>query len=288
MAHSLVFGAEVTIIKSQELSIYQEALEGFKEVYKGEVEEFNLEGDREETKKVLAFLKKVPPKIILAVGLLAARVAQKNFPEIPVIFCMVLNPERFFASAKNMTGVSLDIPLSVVFEKIGELFPGRKKVGVLFDPKKSGRRINEAQKMAQKAGLSLISQEVKSEKDLPIAMRELAPQVELLWLIPDSTVLTPRSIDFFFLKSFEANLPVFSFSNALIKKGAIASLSPIHKEVGKQAGELVVKVISGDRPAQLPVRHVHKFILSLNLKTAKKMGVNFSPKIIQSSDKVYE
>ena len=134
-----MFGAEVTVIKSQDLSIYQEALDGFKEVYKGEMEEFDLKGDREETKEVVAYLKKVPPKIILAVGLLAARVAQEEFPEIPIIFCMVLNPERFFLSAKNMTGVSLNVPLSVVFQKIGEMFPSRKKLGVLFDPKKTGR-----------------------------------------------------------------------------------------------------------------------------------------------------
>ena len=288
MGPTLSLAAEVTVIKSQDLSIYQEALDGFKKVYRGKLREFNLEGDREEAKKVVAFLKKVPPKIVLAVGLLAARVAQQEFPEIPVIFCMVLNSERFFLSAKNMTGVSLDIPPSLVFEKIEELFPERKKLGLLFDPKKTGRMISQAKRLAQKLGLSLISQEVNSEKDLPEAMRKLPPQVELLWLVPDSTVITPQSIDFLFLKSFEANLPIFTFSDALVKKGAVASLSPVHSEIGKQAGKLVLKIINGERPDQLPIRHVHEFRLSINLKTAKKMGIYFSPKIIQPADKIYE
>ena len=84
MGHTLVvLAVELTVIKSQDISIYQEALDGFKKVYRGELREFSLEEDREEAKKVVAFLKNVPPKIILAVGLLAARVAHQEFPEIP-------------------------------------------------------------------------------------------------------------------------------------------------------------------------------------------------------------
>lgn len=196
-------GAEIGVIKSQDLPTYQQALDGFESVYTGGIRVFDLKGDPGEAERVVMRLSKDPPDLILAIGLLAARVAKENFHDIPVIFCMVFDPVRFGLFGKNITGVALDIPPSEALSRIRNFFPEAKRIGVLFDPEKTGRTVDKALKTARQWGFSLISEEVHSAKDLPDALRSIQGKIDLLWMIPDSTVLTPESLNLIFLTSLD-------------------------------------------------------------------------------------
>lgn len=281
---------ELTVIKSQDLPIYQQALEGFKKVYKGRLREFDLKGDPQEAEKIIKELNKHPTDLIIAIGLLASRVAKEDIKQTPIIFCMVFDPERFSLSnsKEKITGVTLEIPLHDLFSRIRDLFPEIKKIGVLYDPKKSRRMISQAKDAAGPLGFSLLAAEVHSEKGLPAAFRGLLGKIDLLWMIPDSTVVTPESLDFILLTSFENNLPIITFSDDLVKRGAVAAFSPDYQAIGEEAGHLALRVLGGEDPSRIPIRQAPKIRLSVNLKTTKKMGIQFNSKVIQSADRVYE
>ena len=276
------------MIKSQDLPIYQQALDGFKKIYTGKLREFDLKGDPQESEKVVQTLKQHPTDLILAVGLLAARVAKENFQQTPIVFCMILDPERFSLSGGKITGVTLEVSILEVFSGIRDLFPKAERIGVLYDPQKTGKMIDQAKKVTQASGLSLISVEVNSEKSLPAATRALPGKIDLLWVVPDSTVVTPESLDFLLLTSFENKLPIITFSEDLVKRGAVAAFSPDYHSVGEQAGRLALRVLGGEDPDKIHIRPAEKTRLSINLKTAQKMGIRFDPKVLKSADKVYE
>ena len=273
---SKAYGAEIAVIKSQYLPSYQQAFNGFKKVYAGELRVFDLKGDPQESEKVVIKLRKDPPDLILAIGLLAARVAEENFHDIPIVYCMVFDPSRFGLYRKNITGVALDVSPSEMFPRLKELFPNARRIGVLFDPEKTRRTVDLAIKAAQDWGISLIPEEVHSAKDLPDAARILLGKIDLLWLIPDSTVVTPESLNFIFLTSLEDNLPVVAFSEDLIRAGAVMSLSPDPWTVGEQAGRLVQKVIEGKIPINIPHSHAEKIKVSFNMSIAKKIGLRIN------------
>ena len=276
------------MIKSQDLPIYRQALDGFKKIYTGKLREFDLKGDPQESEKVVQTLKQHPTDLILAVGLLAARVAKENFQQTPIVFCMVFDPERFSLSGEKITGVTMEVPIQEVFSGIQDLFPKAKRIGVLYDPKKTGKMIDQAKKVTQASGLSLISVEVNSEKSLPAATRALPGKIDLLWVVPDSTVVTPEALEFLLLTSFENNLPLITFSDDLVKRGAVAAFSPDYHAIGEQAGNLALRILGGEDPDKIHIRPAEKTRLSINLKTAQKMGIRFDPKVLQSADKVYE
>ena len=107
-------------------------------------------------------------------------------------------------------------------------------------------------------------------------------------MLPDSTVVTPLSIEFILLTSFENNLPIFTFSEDFVKKGAMASFSPDYETIGEEVGHIVLRVLKGESPDKIPIRSVSKNNLSINLKIAAKMGIKFTPEILLSAKKVYE
>jgi putative ABC transport system substrate-binding protein len=285
---SQVYGEEIGVIISQDIPLYRQALIGFRKVVAGKVKEYDLKGDPNEAGKVISMVKNHPPDLILSIGLLAARVAKEDLKEVPAVFCMVYHPERFSLSGKGMTGVSLDIPLPEQFSKMKELFPEIKRVGVLYDPQKTGKVIDQAKEVSKEFGISLIPVKVRSEKELPESFRTLPGTIDLLWVVPDSTVVTARSIEFILLTSFESNIPIFTFSEDLVRKGAVAGFSSDYEAAGEEAGHLALRVLKGESPDQIPIRFVSKQNLSINLKIARKMGIKFKPETLQSAQKVYE
>lgn len=264
---------QVSVIMSQDLPVYQQAYEGFKGVYSGKIRVFNLKGDPDEADKVVMAIKEDPPELILAIGLLATRVARENFTQIPVIFCMVYDPVRLSVPGENITGVSLETYPSETFVRIKDFFPKAKRIGVLFDPKKTGRTVSQAISAAHKLGLSLITEEVNSAKLVPYAFRSIQNKIDLLWLIPDSTVVTAESMDFILLKALENRIPVISFTDDMVRRGAVMAISPDYRGVGEQAGLLAAEVLKGKSPGKIPVSFVSRIRTLINPDAARKLGI---------------
>ena len=104
---STAHGAEIAVLRSQDLPIYQQALDGFQDVYEGEITEYSLQGNPQEAEKIVLSIKKQKPDVVLAIGLLAARAAKEYIEDTPIIFCMVLSPERYSLRGRYITGALL-------------------------------------------------------------------------------------------------------------------------------------------------------------------------------------
>jgi putative ABC transport system substrate-binding protein len=250
---------------------------------------YDLEGNPSKWNKVKEQI--LEGDLIVTVGLLGTVMVRDGIRDIPskkMIFSMLFDPGRFSLPDKTATGVSLDLLPETAFSKIKQIFPNVKKVGILYDPQKN-KNIIEANKTAAKsAGLSLIVTPVLSEKDVPRAVSDLFDQIDLLWLIPDSTVLTPQSIAFILLSSLEHRLPIVTFSEDLVKMGATASISPDYKAVGETLGKLTQRVLKGEDVRKIPLEYVKKNRLTINKKTAQKIGIEIPKEVLKNSDRVYE
>lgn len=277
------FSSEIAVIKSQDLPIYQQALDGFKKIYRGKAKEYDLKGRPDESAEIIMAIKKDPPDLILTIGLFAARMAKENFTQTPVVYCMVYDPVRLSLSGENITGVSLEINPMDILMRIKDFFPASKRIGVLFDPVKSGKAVNQAIIAAHRSGLTIVAEEVTSEKQIPDSLRAIQNKIDLLWMIPDSTVVTSESIDFIFLTALENNIPVISFSDEMVRKGAVMAILPDYRSVGEQAGNIAIDILKGKNPAKIPVSLAEKIRTLINPGIAKKIGIELNKDHVRSS-----
>ncbi len=246
-----------------------------------------MEGDVARGRKLARKVRASNADLVLAVGIKAALAAKLEIVDIPIIYCMVLNPEKNGLTAPNMVGILLEVPVDRQLKEMRSVLPDLKRLGVLYDPENTGALVEDARRVAKFFGFDLITRVVRSEKDVPAMLRALMPQIDALWLIPDSTVLTEESISYLLTTTLDSNVPVIGFSSELVRNGALVGLSVNYEDIGRQAAILARKLLSAPQlktPASFPPE---KFQLALNLKTGKFLGVQIAPDVLNRADQLY-
>ena len=81
---------------------------------------------------------------------------------------------------------------------------------------------------------------------------------------------------------------VGSFSLTLAQDGALFTYARDNKEAYYGAARLLKKVLEGASPADIPFEQPTKFNLSINLKTAKLLGIEIPPTLLATANQVIE
>jgi putative ABC transport system substrate-binding protein len=289
LAPLMASAAEIVILKSSDIAAYNQAVAGFKATISPAItlSEYDLQGDLEKGRKLARRIRASDPALVLAVGLKAAKAAQLEIVDIPVVYAMVLDPAKYGLTTRNMTGVLLEVPLERQLALIRAVLPNMKRLGTLYDPSKTAPTIEEIKRLLRSNSPELVSAQVTSERDVPAALRNLLPTVGALWLVPDSTVLSDESLRFILNAALEDRVPVIGFSKEFARSGALLCLSVNYTEIGRQAGQLSQKIVDGQVTLPLRPSHPDRLELSLNLKTAKFLGIEIPRDVEVKADEIY-
>lgn len=275
-------GTRAIILRSQQIAAYNDVIKGFEEGCKGKGISikaiYDLKGDVGEGKRVMVNIKneQIKPNVILAVGVLAATLAQEYFPDIPVIFCMVINHERFNLDGTNITGISSEAAVKDQFSILKELLGNRKNIGVIYDPTKTKKIIAEAISTAKTYEFNLITAEIMSEKDITSALDRMIDDIDALWIVPDSTVVTKDSLNIILKATQNHRIPTFCTSGAIVKGGALVSVSPDYLYTGVQAAKLAQTLLKNHTQISPGIQQPDKLKILLNTQTARAIGTNLS------------
>ncbi|MBI5795143.1 MAG: ABC transporter substrate-binding protein [Planctomycetes bacterium] len=272
----------VIIVQSQQIGAYNEAIKGFEEGCKGKNISinaiYNLNGDADEGKRIIQDIKdsKHKPDLVLAVGILAATLVKEQFTDTPIIFCMVINHKRFNLEGTNITGISSEVSVENQFTILKELLGARKNVGVIYDPAKTGNIVSEADRVTKKLEFNFTKKEVTSESEVAPALKNMIDKIDALWMIPDSTVITKTSLNAISKTLLERHLPIFCTSDAIVKAGALVSVSPDYVYTGRQAARMAQTLLSNPTTTSLGIKQPDKLKLTLNTQTAEIIGINLT------------
>ncbi len=280
---------EIAILNSSDIAAYQEAIAGFKATGPGGAlyTQYDLQGDLELGKQLARKIRASDAMLVLAVGVKAALAAKIEIIDIPIVYMMILDPLKHQLTAPNMTGTMLEVPLDRQLKLIRAFFPELRRMGVLYDPQKSLPRMKDAERMGRAVFFDLQGVPVESEKDLPQALRTLLSSTEALWLLPDSTILTNESIHYILDSALAQHVPVIGFSPEFTRLGALLSLSVNYREVGRETGQLARRVLDGEKPVSLKPVPIDRLMITVNMKTARFLGLSFPKEINGLIDETY-
>lgn len=261
---------DVVAIKGYNIKPFNDAIAGFSPACRCRVIE--LVSSELGEADIVKEIRNIRPAAVFAVGTEALSLTG-TIRNIPVIFAMVPNPQSAHLGGKNVSGIGMNIPPERYLNELNKVLPNVKRVGLVYDPRKTGKYVKRALDAAGAMGISLTAKEVHGPRDVVSVIQKMKGEIDLFWMLPDSTAITPETVEFLFYFSFENRVPLLAFAEKYVDMGALMSLSIDDTDAGRQAGELCRRMLEGaatnDPPA---VTDPEKAVLTINLRTAKKMS----------------
>lgn len=200
----------------------------------------------------------------------------------PVIFGTVTDPlgaglvTTLEHGEGNVTGMSDELP-SVEHIKLFKEITGIKTLGYIYTSNEDNSisALNLVKKGCEEAGLELVSQSISTSAEVMQAAQAIVDRVDGIYLTTDNTVFSalPSLVSVF----NKAKKPIFSGDVTGAKEGGCLMASGFnYYKAGLATGEIVVQILKGAKPSEIPVRFMTKpedSDLLFNLDVAAACGI---------------
>ncbi len=227
----------------------------------------------------------------------AALAAKRATSTIPIVITTAFDPvgaglaTSLAKPGANVTGLGMLVPEvnAKALALLKEAVPNVSRVAVLWNA------ANPANSLVWKAieapagamDIMLHSQPIREPNDFDTAFDRISQHHANGLLILADAVLSqyPRPIVDFTIRS---RLPAVSFYREFAELGTLMSYGPDILEMYRKAADYLDRILTGAKPADLPMELPTKFELVINLKTAKVLGLTVPPTLLARADEVIE
>jgi putative ABC transport system substrate-binding protein len=142
-------------------------------------------------------------------------------------------------------------------------------------------------KAANTLGIKLVVERVTAESEFEaVFARFVREGVGALQVIGNLFFRSHR--DRLAALAIREKLPMIGTGRDYAVAGDIVSYGTDTRDVIRQAGKYVGRILKGEKPADLPVLQPTEFDLVINLKTAKALGIEIPPSLLARADEVIE
>ena len=190
-----------------------------------------------------------------------------------------------------MTGIAiLGVELEAKrLELLHELVPTSTLIAVLVNPgnAQAETQLQDLSKAARAIGQRVLILKASTERELETAFATLVQERADALLIAADTFFATQPILFALLTARHAIPAIYPWRSYVDAGGLMsygASLLDAYRATGVYAG----RVLSGEKPADLPILQPTKFELVINLKTARVIGITIPATLLASADEVIE
>jgi putative tryptophan/tyrosine transport system substrate-binding protein len=222
---------------------------------------------------------------------------QRETRTIPIVFVNVSDPigMGFIASLPrpggNITGV-LHYEATIAgkwLAMLKEIAPRLTRVALLANPKVTSYQyfLRSAEATAPALGIDLTDDPVQTAADIERAIEALArsPNNGLV-LPPDASTIVHR--DLIVALAARHRLPAVYALKTFVTAGGLMSYGTDQNDLFRLAASYIDRILRGDKPADLPVQAPTRFETTVNLKTAKALGLDVPSHLLVAADEVIE
>lgn len=209
---------------------------------------------------------------------------------IPIVFAAVTDPvlsgvvPSLTHPGGHITGATDASPVKQQIETFKKVLPSLKTLGVLYNPgdNSSTTPLKEAREVSKHMGITLVEATAFKTSDVPTAMQHLAgSHVDAVFVPLDNTILS--AMDAVLKIGFQNKIPVFSSDSDSVAQGALASSGYTHFDTGYAAGKIVVQVLKGAKPGDIPVATAQNLNVYINPQSAEKLHITIPEAILKTA-----
>lgn len=246
--------------------------------------------------QLAAELVRMSPAVIVTVNTPPTRAAVNATKEIPIVMGLVGDPlgsgfvRNLSRPGGNVTGRS-NIVADLAAKRLQilkEIIPSARRIATLFNPDDSVTtpQRQEIERAASQVGVESRFLAVRSEDGLATAFADAAtwPADAVQWIAGQEHAFIATSIRI----AAERRLPLMVPRRQQVESGGLIAYVPNAPAQYRAAAVYVDKILRGAKPGDLPVEQPTEISLSINLKTARALGLKLPPSILARADDVFE
>jgi putative tryptophan/tyrosine transport system substrate-binding protein len=226
-------------------------------------------------------------------GVAAAKQATST---IPIVFAVAVDPvgsgfvDSLSHPGANVTGLSLEGPdmAGKRLQLLREVAPNRHRLGVLVNAAypAAEKELAQVQTAAEALGFQTAVLSIRRTEDIAPAFDKIGDRADTLYVIAEA--LIHSNLAAIGALALAAHLPTICGDADAARAGALLSYGPSFPDLFRSAADMTDMILHGKKPAQIPVEQPTKFVLMVNLKTAKALGVTVPPTLLALADEVIE
>ena len=260
------------------------------------LEQRHASGRSEAVPGLVAELVRLKVEVLVIWGDVAMRAAREGAAGTPIV--MAVHPDPVGAGlvaslarpGGQVTGLS-DFHGGTITKRIEllkEVLPGTNRVAVLFNPTypAAARQLANIRADAQALGVTVLPVEARGDEGIAAAFAAMGRERPGgLLIIPDPTFTARGRIAELAIKS---RLPSIATVRQWAEAGILMSYGSSFPHLWHRAATYVDKILKGARPAELPVEQATRFELTVNVRTARALGLSVPPALLLRADEVFE
>ena len=235
--------------------------------------------------------------VIVAATTPAIQAAQRATRRVPIVMTLgepaAGSMESLAHPGGNTTGLStINTELGGKrLELLKEALPRLGRVGVLHNPTNpiSVGQLKSVETAARALGVQIQPVAVTRDQDFERAFdAATGERADALMIMPDQLFGDTRNARRLADLALTRRLPMMSWSARQTRIGTLMSYGPDEADMHLRAATYVDKILKGGVAGDLPIEQPRKFVLVINLKTAKALGLTIRPALLLRADEVIQ
>jgi putative tryptophan/tyrosine transport system substrate-binding protein len=241
-------------------------------------------------------LVQIPVDVLVTVATAATQAAQKATSTIPIVMYAVGDPVSAGLVASlgrpggNITGVALN-NLDVAGKRLQilkEAVPDATRVGLLVNeanPEFTKLQVKAAQKAAEHLGITIDVIGVRDPSDLEEALNK-SRGVDALVILPEPVFV--QRAEWLARWTLRRRLPATMDRADFARLGGLLATAPDYVELYRRGVSHVDKILRGTKASELPVEQAARYDVTINLMTAKALGLTIPQTLLLRADQVIQ
>jgi putative tryptophan/tyrosine transport system substrate-binding protein len=254
-------------------------------------------GSFERMQVLASELVSLDPDVLLAGNNPTATALQRATRSIPIVF-LLADPAgsglvtNLAHPDGNITGfIALEAQtVGKQLELLREIAPTVRRTALLSNPA-DGPYVPDFLRIAEAAapslGLEIVPHTVRNAGEIETVINSWSREANVgLYVLPGTTTLVNRRL--VATLAAQHRLPAVCSYRFFVTAGCLACYGPDITEQYRQAAQYIDKILKGAKPSELPVQTPTKYEMLINLATAKAIGLEISPTLLNRADEVVE